>query len=238
MSRQLLEEFMVAYRHNQCLWKIKSKDYLNKDLKFEAYKQLVQICRKEHRTAGREFVVKKINSLRGSFRREYKRVISEENYVPQLWFYDLMQFTADQETSDEMNSAAAAALLAGGCAAGGAGLLNCSSGSGLGVLTGAGGGGVVGGSGGIGAGGSFGYEYNAYGDDCLRVSARTERPRLFGITLTNRKTSNFFLYDRTNSNPKTRTTPTRTSPIRYCRPTIRAPTITCTAWRTRPSNRS
>lgn len=103
MSRQLLEEFMVAYRNNPCLWKIKCKDYLNKDLKVEAYKQLVQICRKEHRTAGREFVVKKINSLRGSFRREYKRVISEENYVPQLWFYELMQFTADQETADELN---------------------------------------------------------------------------------------------------------------------------------------
>lgn len=103
MSRQLLEEFMVAYRNNPCLWKIKCKDYLNKDLKVEAYKQLVQICRKEHRTAGREFVVKKINSLRGSFRREYKRVITEDNYVPQLWFYELMQFTADQETADELN---------------------------------------------------------------------------------------------------------------------------------------
>lgn len=193
MSRQLLEEFMVAYRHNQCLWKIKSKDYLNKDLKFEAYKQLVQICRKEHRTAGREFVVKKINSLRGSFRREYKRVISEENYVPQLWFYDLMQFTADQETSDEMNSAAAAAALlasaVGGMAGasslggagggGGSGLLGGSCGAAGGGDGDGGGGGVAsGGSAGIGgASGSFGsgcYEYNAYGDDCLRVSRRDQ----------------------------------------------------------------
>lgn len=103
MSRMLLEEFIVTYRNHPCLWKIKCKDYLNKDLKYEAYRKLEQICKKEHKHAGREFVVKKINSLRGSFRREYRRVITEENYVPQLWFYDLMQFTADQE-SDEMNN--------------------------------------------------------------------------------------------------------------------------------------
>lgn len=103
MSRSLLEEFIITYRNHPCLWKIKCKDYLNKDLKYEAYRKLEQICKKEHMHAGREFVVKKINSLRGSFRREYRRVITEEHYVPQLWFYDLMQFTADQE-SDEMKN--------------------------------------------------------------------------------------------------------------------------------------
>lgn len=65
MSRNLLEEFIVTYRNNPCLWKIKCKDYLNKDLKNDAYKKLEQICQKEHQAAGREFVVKKINSLRG-----------------------------------------------------------------------------------------------------------------------------------------------------------------------------
>lgn len=91
MSRSLLEEFIITYRNHPCLWKIKCKDYLNKDLKYEAYRKLETICKKEHMHAGREFVVKKINSLRGSFRREYRRVITEEHYVPQLWFYDLMQ---------------------------------------------------------------------------------------------------------------------------------------------------
>lgn len=104
MSRALLEEFIATYKNHPCLWKMKCKDYLNKDLKHEAYQKLEQICRKEHSNVTREFVVKKINSLRGSFRREYRRVITEGNYVPQLWFYDLMQFTAEQESDDMIES--------------------------------------------------------------------------------------------------------------------------------------
>lgn len=166
----------MAYRNNTCLWKIKSKDYLNKDLKFEAYKQLVQICRKEHRTAGREFVVKKINSLRGSFRREYKRVILEENYVPQLWFYDLMQFTADQETSDEMLMAGGAGGGAGGGSVGAGGGVAGAGGDVVGLVGMTGGGGVASSTAGA-AGGTFGmsgrfeYEYNSYGDETMRVCA-------------------------------------------------------------------
>lgn len=97
MSRELLEEFLNAYRNSPCLWKIKSSDYLNKELKADAYRQLEAICQKEHPDANRDFVSKKINSLRGSFRREYRRVITESNYVPQLWFYELLHFTAEQE---------------------------------------------------------------------------------------------------------------------------------------------
>lgn len=97
MSRELLEEFLNAYRNSPCLWKIKSADYLNKELKADAYRQLEAICQKEHPDANRDFVSKKINSLRGSFRREYRRVITESNYIPQLWFYELLHFTAEQE---------------------------------------------------------------------------------------------------------------------------------------------
>lgn len=106
MSRELLEEFLVAYRNSPCLWKIKSGDYLNKELKADAYRQLEAICQKEHPDANRDFVSKKINSLRGSFRREYRRVITESNYMPQLWFYELLHFTAEQENDlGEMNIA-------------------------------------------------------------------------------------------------------------------------------------
>lgn len=101
MSRALTEEFLQAYHSYTCLWKIRSPEYMNKELKNEAYSHLEMICRKERPEAEREFVVKKINSLRGSFRREYRRVVTGNgNYVPQLWFYDLLSFTADQDNDE------------------------------------------------------------------------------------------------------------------------------------------
>ncbi|KAK9711262.1 Alcohol dehydrogenase transcription factor Myb/SANT-like [Popillia japonica] len=65
------------------------------------YKLWCQI-RKE---ANRDFVVKKIQSLRGSFRKEAKKVeeskrsgaSADDVYVPSLWYYDLLLFTKDQE---------------------------------------------------------------------------------------------------------------------------------------------
>ncbi|CAI6371003.1 unnamed protein product [Macrosiphum euphorbiae] len=57
--------------------------------------------------ANRQFVVKKIQSLRGSFRKEMKKVMERQRsgsykddiYVPSLWYYDLLLFTKDQEIS-------------------------------------------------------------------------------------------------------------------------------------------
>lgn len=97
MSRELLEEFLIEYRNSPCLWKTKSGDYLNKELKAEAYRRLEAICQREHPDADRDFVWKKINSLRGSYRRERHRVNTKINYVPQLWFYKWLHFTTEQE---------------------------------------------------------------------------------------------------------------------------------------------
>ena len=54
----------------------------------------------------KEFVQKKIQGLRGSFRKEMNKVTvskrsgkgTEEIYVPTLWYYDQMSFTLNQET--------------------------------------------------------------------------------------------------------------------------------------------
>ncbi|KAJ8956003.1 hypothetical protein NQ318_006277 [Aromia moschata] len=92
-----------------CLWKVKSKEYLNKNLKNEGYDKLVEFCKPIFSTANRDFVYKKIQSLRGAFRKEFKKVSdsirsgkgAEEIYSPTLWYYDLLLFTIYQEKPNE-----------------------------------------------------------------------------------------------------------------------------------------
>lgn len=85
---------------------IKSKEYLNKNLKSAAYDELIDLCKTIHPEANRDFVVKKIQGLRGSFRKELKKVLNSKRsgngadqiYEPTLWNCDLLKFTIDQET--------------------------------------------------------------------------------------------------------------------------------------------
>lgn len=104
-SKELIRDFIEEYRLHPCLWKIKSKEYTNKNLKNQAYDKLVELCKTCNVEANRDYVIKKIQSLRGSFRKEMKKVIEskrsgageEDIYSPTLWYYDLLLFTVDQE---------------------------------------------------------------------------------------------------------------------------------------------
>lgn len=104
-SKDFMINFIEEYKSNPCLWKIRSKEYTNKNLKNDAYEKLVKLCQSIYPEANRDFVVKKIQSLRGSFRKELKKVESSKRsgsstddvYVPSLWYFDLLLFTKDQE---------------------------------------------------------------------------------------------------------------------------------------------
>lgn len=104
-ERLVLSEFIEIYRSHPCLWKIKSKEYRNKLKKDAAYKLLVEKLREINETANKDDVVKKINSLRSCFRKEYKKAIAswrsdtstENTYIPNLWYFDSLLFLKDQE---------------------------------------------------------------------------------------------------------------------------------------------
>ncbi|KAI4454301.1 hypothetical protein MML48_9g00013382 [Holotrichia oblita] len=84
--------FIEEYKCHACLWKIRSKEYINKNLKNEAYEKLVKLCKSIYPEANRDFVVKKIQNLRGSFRKEAKKVEeSKRSGASQV------VFTKDQE---------------------------------------------------------------------------------------------------------------------------------------------
>lgn len=69
-TTEFTTEFIAAYRDKPCLWKIIDKAYVNRNLKKGAYKTLVDMCKQHFPEANRDFVTKKIQSLRGSFRKE------------------------------------------------------------------------------------------------------------------------------------------------------------------------
>ena len=48
-SHELLTEFIGGFRNNPCLWKIRSNDYKDKNMKLQAYNNLLEIIRKVER---------------------------------------------------------------------------------------------------------------------------------------------------------------------------------------------
>lgn len=114
MSRDFIREFIDIYRQHPCLWQVTSKDYKNKCKKFEAYKILTKKLQTVHPTATKHNVIGKINTLRSGFRREYRKVQklkyskngsdTNEVYVPSLWYYDILTFVREQDTSQRSNA--------------------------------------------------------------------------------------------------------------------------------------
>lgn len=104
-SKESITSFLDLYKSYPCLWKIKSKEYTNRNLKNAAYNKLVEFCTTVNPEATRDYVVKKIQSFRGSFRKELKKIEdskrsgagADEVHTPTLWYFDLLLFTIDQE---------------------------------------------------------------------------------------------------------------------------------------------
>lgn len=107
MERKILQEFIEIYRSETSLWKVKSCHYNNKTIKNMAYRKLLSKLRELYPDADIDLVKKKINALRTNFRKELRKVeasrerskqTGETVYVPSLWYYELFQFIADQES--------------------------------------------------------------------------------------------------------------------------------------------
>ncbi|PNF19878.1 hypothetical protein B7P43_G12289 [Cryptotermes secundus] len=104
-SKDFLVEFIEEFRGHPCIWKVKSKEYHNREMKKNAYLALTEKMKTIDPQANKETVLKKINNLRSSFRKERKKVLmakksgmrSEDLYVPKLWYYKNLLFLVDQE---------------------------------------------------------------------------------------------------------------------------------------------
>ncbi|XP_029039697.1 uncharacterized protein LOC114874521 isoform X2 [Osmia bicornis bicornis] len=77
-THDFLAEFIQLYRSYPCLWQIRYKGYKDRLLRNRAYDALVQKLREVNPVANRETVIRKINTLRTAFRREYKKSVQTD----------------------------------------------------------------------------------------------------------------------------------------------------------------
>lgn len=108
-SKTNVLDFIEKYRAHECLWKIKSKDYHNREKKEEAYNNLLIFVKKFDEHATRDVVQKKINNLRCTYRKQHKRIKRSQKsgagvddvVEPTLWYYKELSFLADHEEALE-----------------------------------------------------------------------------------------------------------------------------------------
>ncbi|KAF5301029.1 hypothetical protein FQR65_LT09012 [Abscondita terminalis] len=106
VRKQSLLEFIELYRQFPCLWRVKSVEYRDRNKKREAYDILIEKYKEIDTNATQQIVKNKIDSLRGAFRKELKRMKesrrsgagSEEIYQPHLWYFEHLTFLTDHET--------------------------------------------------------------------------------------------------------------------------------------------
>ncbi|XP_067618085.1 putative uncharacterized protein DDB_G0288537 [Eurosta solidaginis] len=95
-SRLWLGEFIELYQQEECLWHPKHPDYSNHSVRNRAYDRLVEKLKEVEPNPDRAMVVRKINSLRSAFRREFRKSSTKSNYETRLWYYEKLLFIAGQ----------------------------------------------------------------------------------------------------------------------------------------------
>ncbi|PIO12042.1 hypothetical protein AB205_0028210, partial [Aquarana catesbeiana] len=104
-SPHFLPQFIEMYRDLTCLWKVRSKDYSDRQKRKEAYTKLVELCTVVYAKADISYVTKKIANLRTIFKKELNKINeskrsgagADEVYVPRLWYFESLRFLTDQE---------------------------------------------------------------------------------------------------------------------------------------------
>ncbi|XP_047000013.1 uncharacterized protein LOC124615887 [Schistocerca americana] len=96
-----------VYRSLPALWKVKSVEYKNKDIKNESYNILLKVFQERYPSATKEDLKRKFNSLRTNFRKELRKVNDrqsvsglEDTCQSTMWYFEEMKFLIDQESPD------------------------------------------------------------------------------------------------------------------------------------------
>lgn len=105
-QNQVIEEFIEIYRSEPCLWRVKGKEYHDREKRNAAYERLVIKLKELEPDATKKSVVKKINNLRSNVRKEKKKrdmsmksgASSDNVYTSKLWYLHLFEFLGDQDT--------------------------------------------------------------------------------------------------------------------------------------------
>ncbi|KAL7632341.1 UNVERIFIED_CONTAM: hypothetical protein RMT77_017344 [Armadillidium vulgare] len=104
-SKEFITDVIEMYKGYPCLWKIKSDDFKNRNLKDKAYGELVKKFQEVDPKADKQVVLKKFSSWRNSWKKEFKKVKESLKlgsdtdliYTPKLWYFEILSFIEDQE---------------------------------------------------------------------------------------------------------------------------------------------
>lgn len=96
MNKQFLIEFIEEYRKFSCLWRVKSNECRDRNMKNKAYSHLLDKMREVVPECTNNTVKNKIDSMRGSFRKELKKIKDSQRsgageadvYKPHLWYFN------------------------------------------------------------------------------------------------------------------------------------------------------
>lgn len=116
-EREFTSLLIDLYREWPVLWKVKDKDYFNKNKKNAAWEAVLTGLRVVKPNYTIDDVKKKVNGLRSNFNREYKAIEAKKKSgasaddipEPSLWYYNDIIFIKDQievattETSEVSN---------------------------------------------------------------------------------------------------------------------------------------
>ncbi|KAF7282663.1 hypothetical protein GWI33_002202 [Rhynchophorus ferrugineus] len=100
-----IREFLEIYRDNSVLWDKKHPHNKNIVVRYGALENLLGKSREYFPQADIDFVRHKLDGIKNAFRREHRKVVASkrnknENYVPNLWYYNLMLFTVGEDDKD------------------------------------------------------------------------------------------------------------------------------------------
>lgn len=99
---QVIEEFIEIYRSETCLWRVKSKEYHNREKRDAAYERLVIKLKELEPDATKKSVVKKMYNLRSNKEKKKcdmsmkSRDSTDNVYTSKLWYLDLFDFLGNQ----------------------------------------------------------------------------------------------------------------------------------------------
>lgn len=86
-SNAFMADFIELYKSYPCLWKTKSSDYKDRNKKDAAYTVLLKKLQEIEPSATKKSVTAKINSIRGSFWSELKKLKTQNGQVQEQMKY-------------------------------------------------------------------------------------------------------------------------------------------------------
>lgn len=107
-EKEFAIQLISLYREFPCLWKVKSKQYMDKNQRSSALSKMVEVLKKVSPNIDETEIKKKINIYRTNYKREHRKVQKsklsgcspDDLYVPKLWYFKELEFLEDQMDED------------------------------------------------------------------------------------------------------------------------------------------